>query len=77
MLEIEDSKHTRKTLVNPIAAQLSTTWSQEVPYRALNWLPVIPTSLRKGCYRVPAIPLERCPFGAGSPGVNPLTFQSS
>ena len=36
-LVIKDPERTRKTLVNPIAAQLSTTWSQEVPYWALNW----------------------------------------
>ena len=36
-LVIKDPERTRKTLVNPIVAQLSTTRSQEVPYWALNW----------------------------------------
>ena len=62
-LVIKDSERTRKTLVNPIADQLFTTRSQEVPYWALNWRPEIPTSLS-------VIPPERCPFEAASPRVN-------
>ena len=64
-LVIKDPERTRKTLVNPIAARLSTTWSQKVPYWALHWRPAIPTSLHGD-------PARKVPLWGGVTPCKPL-----